>query len=153
MMYLKIAAPVGILTAQIDGGFVRRFGVFPAGDSDPTACDRRLAEQLRDEADAYFRGERKDFSLPVFLSGTAFQRAVWREIQKIPFGETCSYGEIARRLGKPGASRAVGSACRANPILLLVPCHRVTAARGPGGYVLGAAAKGFLLSLEARRDG
>ncbi len=153
MLYETIATPVGLLTAEIGGGFVRRLGVFPAGVSDPDAGDRILAEGLRDEIQAYFHGERRDFSLPVSLSGTDFQRAVWREIQKIPFGETCSYGEIAKRLGNPGASRAIGSACRMNPVLILIPCHRVTAARGGGGYVLGAAAKEYLLSLEARQGG
>ena len=153
-MYCEtIETPVGILTAEIDGGRITRLGVFPAAESDPSGEDRVLAKRLRDELDAYFHGERRVFSLPLSLSGTAFQQKVWEEIKKIPFGETCSYGEIARRIGYPGASRAVGSACRANPVLLLVPCHRVTAADGPGGYVLGGRAKEFLLSLEARQDG
>ena len=153
MVCQTIETPVGILTAEIDGGRITRLGVFPAGKSDPKADELVLADRLQDELDAYFHGERRTFSLPLSLSGTAFQRKVWEEIKKIPFGETCSYGEVTRRIGHPGASRAVGSACRANPVLVLVPCHRVTAADTPGGYVLGGAAKEFLLSLEARRGG
>ena len=153
MLYERIETPVGILTAQIDGGAIRRLGVFEAGVSDPSGEERALGEELREQLGEYFRGERESFSLPLSLSGTEFQRRVWAEIEKNPFGETCSYGEIARRIGHPGASRAVGSACRANPVLLLVPCHRVTAAGRRGGYVLGADAKEYLLTLEGRRGG
>jgi methylated-DNA-[protein]-cysteine S-methyltransferase len=85
---------------------------------------------------------------PIFLVGTAFQRAVWRAIAKIPFGQTRTYGEIARRVGKAGAVRTVGSACGANPVPFLVPCHRVVAAAGLGGFSSGLATKIALLKAE-----
>ena len=88
-------------------------------------------------------------SLPLCDRGTAFQKAVWREIQKIPFGKTETYQEIACKIGKPKAARAVGQACAANPFLLAVPCHRVTASGGRlGGFALGLKAKKALLAAE-----
>ena len=83
------------------------------------------------------------------MEGTEFQRSVWREIEKIPFGKTKTYLEIAKAIGKPGASRAVGSACGANPLPLLVPCHRVLASNGGlGGFSGGLDIKKKLLSME-----
>jgi len=87
--------------------------------------------------------------IPLDLKGTAFQLQVWRELQKIPAGETISYQEMARRLGKPRAARAVGQACGANPIPLIVPCHRVIAANGAlGGFSAGLERKRWLLRHE-----
>jgi methylated-DNA-[protein]-cysteine S-methyltransferase len=80
--------------------------------------------------------------------GTAFQRRVWDQIADIPYGETKTYGELARALGNPGAARAVGQACNANPLALIVPCHRVTGSSGPGGFAGGCAVKQYLLELE-----
>ena len=79
-----------------------------------------------------------------------FQRRVWSELRKIPYGQTCSYGELARRIGKPGAARAVGSANHYNPLPVVVPCHRVIGSRGQlTGYAGGVQVKRFLLELEA----
>ncbi|MCX5876804.1 MAG: MGMT family protein [Deltaproteobacteria bacterium] len=80
--------------------------------------------------------------------GTEFQRHVWDCIAKIPYGETKTYGELAQALGKPGAARAVGQACNANPLALIVPCHRVTGSCGLGGFAGGTEAKKYLLDLE-----
>jgi O-6-methylguanine DNA methyltransferase len=85
---------------------------------------------------------------PILLVGTAFQCAVWRVIAKIPFGQTLTYGDIARRLGKAGAVRAVGGACGANPVPFFVPCHRVVAAGGLGGFSSGLEIKIALLKAE-----
>jgi methylated-DNA-[protein]-cysteine S-methyltransferase len=100
----------------------------------------------------YFAGRRKTFSLKLDFSGTAFQTKVWRALLAIPFGETRSYGEIARQLGKPKAMRAVGAANGRNPISIIAPCHRVIGASGKlTGFAGGLAAKARLLELEGRR--
>jgi methylated-DNA-[protein]-cysteine S-methyltransferase len=97
----------------------------------------------------YFAGQRSSFSLPLDMRGTAFQKDVWRALQAIPFGTTLSYGEIANKLGKPTASRAVGAANGRNPISIVVPCHRVIGSTGKlTGFAGGLDAKAHLLSLE-----
>ncbi|MGC8794731.1 MAG: methylated-DNA--[protein]-cysteine S-methyltransferase [Bryobacteraceae bacterium] len=109
-----------------------------------------LREALR-QLQQYFRGERRRFELPVRLQGTAFQREVWRALEDIPYGETRSYGEVARAIGRPRAARAVGAANGANPVAIVVPCHRVIESGGGlGGYGGGRRLKQFLLDLERR---
>ena len=103
--------------------------------------------QLRD----YFAGRRTGFDLPLAPQGTPFQRAVWRQLQDIPYGGTISYGELARRVGNSKASRAVGAANGANPIPIVIPCHRVIASDGKlGGFGGGLPVKQALLELEKR---
>ena len=99
----------------------------------------------------YLEGKRTHFTLPLDLRGTRFQRAVWAELLRIPYGETRSYQAIAQAIGEPGASRAVGGANGANPVALIVPCHRVVASHGLGGYGGGLALKRHLLALERNR--
>lgn len=107
-----------------------------------------VVEQLAE----YFAGERTDFELSLDLVGTAFQRTVWTALREIPYGQTCSYGEIARKIGSPGASRAVGLANGHNPIGIIVPCHRVIGANGSlTGYGGGLERKRMLLDLEKSR--
>ncbi|MDX3053702.1 methylated-DNA--[protein]-cysteine S-methyltransferase [Streptomyces sp. NE06-03E] len=107
-----------------------------------------FTEALR-QLDAYFAGELTEFDLPLHLHGTPFQRSVWAELRRIPYGETRSYGELAELLGKPGASRAVGLANGKNPIGIIVPCHRVIGASGGlTGYGGGLERKQRLLSFE-----
>jgi methylated-DNA-[protein]-cysteine S-methyltransferase len=109
---------------------------------------KRTVQQLR----AYFAGELRDFDLPVAPEGTPFQQRVWRELLNIPYGETTSYGELARRLGNPNASRAVGLANGANPIAIVIPCHRVIGSNGKlTGYGGGLPNKERLLALERRQ--
>jgi methylated-DNA-[protein]-cysteine S-methyltransferase len=99
----------------------------------------------------YFAGRRAEFDLPLAPQGTPFQLAVWRELRKIPYGQTISYGELARRIGNPKASRAVGSANGANQIPIVIPCHRVIAAGGKlGGFGGGLPVKEALLAHERR---
>jgi methylated-DNA-[protein]-cysteine S-methyltransferase len=99
---------------------------------------------------AYFAGERRTFDLPLKMAGTPFQRQVWAELGRIPFGETLSYGELAKRLGNPNGSRAVGLANGRNPIAIIVPCHRVIGSTGKlVGYGGGLARKQALLAFEA----
>jgi len=107
----------------------------------------------RRQLEEYFRGNRREFSLPVAAAGTAFQHRVWSELCKIPHGRTASYGEIAAALGNPGASRAVGRANATNPVCVIVPCHRVIGADGSlTGFAYGEALKRLLLRLEGALD-
>lgn len=106
------------------------------------------------QLDAYFAGELTTFDLPLALRGSGFQRTVWTGLQDIPYGETISYGELARRIGQPSASRAVGLANGRNPVSIVVPCHRVIGADGSlTGYGGGMERKRFLLGLEERVSG
>jgi len=108
-----------------------------------------LLEEAEDQVREYLSGHRADFDLPLEMQGTAFQKRVWAELRKIPRGRTWSYQEVARRIGKPGASRAVGGANGKNPICVIVPCHRVVREGGElGGYTGGIDKKSFLLNLE-----
>lgn len=117
---------------------------------DSAAKTRRLRQQLAE----YFAGERRSFDLPLAPEGTDFQRRVWRALVAIPYGETESYGELAVRIGRPGASRAVGRANATNPIPIVVPCHRVIGADGSlTGFGGGLDAKRQLLALERERAG
>jgi methylated-DNA-[protein]-cysteine S-methyltransferase len=121
----------------------------PLGTEDDDAF-ADVVEQL----DAYFAGELTRFDVRYELAGTTFQRAVWRALCDIPYGETISYGELARRLGTPSASRAVGLANGRNPVSIVVPCHRVIGANGTlTGYGGGIERKRFLLDLEQRTRG
>ena len=114
-----------------------------AGDDSPL-----LTEAFR-QLEEYFRGERKNFDLPLELHGTDFQRRVWQELLKIPYGETVSYKNIAERVGNPYAARAVGMANNKNPIPIIIPCHRVIGSNGKlVGYAGGLELKQKLLELE-----
>ncbi|NLG84780.1 MAG: methylated-DNA--[protein]-cysteine S-methyltransferase [Firmicutes bacterium] len=105
------------------------------------------------EVEEFLTGRRRGFSFAVDPPGTPFQRAVWRVLLTIPYGTMVSYGEIARRLGRPRAARAVGAACRANPIALVIPCHRVVGADGSlTGFGGGLTLKEHLLRLEQRKE-
>jgi O-6-methylguanine DNA methyltransferase len=105
--------------------------------------------RLRDQLEAYATGSRTAFDVPFRLHGSPFEQRVWAELQRIPFGETRSYGQLAAALGDPNLSRAVGRANGANPVSILVPCHRVIGASGAlTGYAGGLARKARLLALE-----
>jgi methylated-DNA-[protein]-cysteine S-methyltransferase len=109
-----------------------------------------LADAVR-QLREYFAGGRRDFDLPLAPEGTGFQRKVWRKLLEIPYGETISYGELAKRVGNPKASRAVGSANGKNRIPIVIPCHRVIAGDGGlGGFGGGLSVKEKLLALEGR---
>lgn len=104
---------------------------------------------LKDKLDRYFSGGKLEDEPVDFVSGTAFQRLVWSCVQDIPYGGTMTYGQLAKRIGSPGSSRAVGAANGANPVPIIVPCHRVIASDGKlGGYAGGLAIKDKLLRLE-----
>lgn len=143
-----IDSPVGGLRLHASAGLLT------AIDFDATPRGRRVADPLLDRVEQqlgeYFAGERTTFDLPLAHDGTEFQQKVWGELTKIPFGETASYGEIAARLGyEPVISRAVGAANGANPIPIVVPCHRVIGSNGTlTGYAGGLERKRILLELE-----
>lgn len=110
-----------------------------------------VAETIR-QLKEYFAGQRTEFDLPIAPEGTEFQRRVWRSLQEIPYGQTISYGELARRVGNPKGSRAVGAANGKNPIPIVIPCHRVIGANGKlTGFGGGLPTKESLLALEARQ--
>ncbi|MGW6733793.1 methylated-DNA--[protein]-cysteine S-methyltransferase [Streptomyces sp. NPDC055013] len=116
--------------------------------------DESLFRDAEDQLKAYFAGELKEFTLELRLSGTPFQRSVWEQLRKIPYGETRSYGELADTVGNSGASRAVGLANGKNPIGIIVPCHRVVGANGSlTGYGGGLDRKQRLLDFENGRVG
>ena len=117
-----------------------------AGDA---AAARHVARAVR-ELREYFAGTRRRFTVRLDLEATDFRLAAWEQLRRIPFGATISYGEQARRAGRPRAVRAIGSANGANPVPIIVPCHRVVAGNGEGGYSLGIAMKRALLAHEAR---
>lgn len=116
---------------------------------EPSSADDAVLDRASGQLAEYFAGTRRDFDLPLELAGTEFQRAVWAQLRAIPYGETITYGELARRVGNPNAFRAVGSANGRNPVSIVVPCHRVVAAGGKlGGYGGGLDRKTLLLHLE-----
>jgi AraC family transcriptional regulator of adaptative response/methylated-DNA-[protein]-cysteine methyltransferase len=111
--------------------------------------EHRLLDQLRRELQEYFAGQRRDFSVPLAPRGTPFQEKVWHELRRIPYGETISYDELARRIGQPTAQRAVARANGMNRICILIPCHRVIGKDGSlTGYGGGLWRKRLLLELE-----
>ena len=139
----------GKVTIASDGEAITRlaFGDLALpGDRKPTALTNNAATQLQE----YLAGKRRLFDMPLHPAGTAFQLEVWRALELIPYGETRSYAQVAEAIGRPGSSRAVGGANRANPIPIFIPCHRVVKASGDlGGYAYGADVKRLLLDLEA----
>lgn len=111
--------------------------------------ETELIKKAYEELNEYFSGKRRTFDLPLQAEGTEFQMQVWKALQEIPYGETCSYKEIAIKAGKPKAFRAVGGACHRNPIFIMIPCHRVIGTDGSmTGYGGGIPVKKQLLSLE-----
>ena len=142
-----IDSPIGPLTLVERDGALARLAFGAHGESSPpTPLLIRAAEQLHE----YFAGERRSFDVPLAPAGTEFQLACWRALAEIPYGETRSYGEQARRIGRPDRARAVGAANGANPIAIILPCHRVIGADGSlVGFGGGLETKRRLLDLEA----
>lgn len=164
MPHILISSPIGPLLAEHDGAaltavrFWRDADHAPTGTlrgpGDPDPLGRRIIAQLGE----YFHGERREFDLPISPAGTVFQRRVWSALARVPFGETRTYGELARETGSGGGARAIGQANARNPIPIVIPCHRVVAAGGAiGGYAgdwgdgEGIARKRWLLRHEGVR--
>jgi methylated-DNA-[protein]-cysteine S-methyltransferase len=142
----QFSSTVGPLTLEGDDHALTRLGFgeprAPQGDAAAVAAAAIQLEQ-------YFAGERTDFDLDLELAGTPFERRVWEEVRAIPYGETATYAEIARQIGRPSACRAVGRANGRNPVAVIVPCHRVVGSDGSlTGYAGGIEMKRALLDLE-----
>ena len=149
-MHKTISTSIGELTLFVDDdGAITRLD-FGGGELAPTDGDEgAVLDDAAAQLTEYLAGERTTFDLPLRASGNAFERLVWAELARIPYGETMSYGEIARRIGHPGAARAVGRANARNPLAIVVPCHRVIGANGSlTGYGGGLARKRWLLEHE-----
>ena len=154
IFYTTLDSPVGKLFLTSNGEAIielfmekHKGGPKPIGDwRRDDALFREAADQLR----GYFAGELTEFDLRLATGGAPFQQRVWAELQKIPYGSTISYGELARRIDSPKASRAVGAANGSNPISIIIPCHRVIGSNGKlTGYGGGIERKKFLLEFEA----
>jgi methylated-DNA-[protein]-cysteine S-methyltransferase len=147
---MPLDTPIGRLVLECDGDVLigiwlpheQRHGRRDVDDVPP------VLEETAMQLEEYFAGERTAFDVPLDLDGTLFQTEVWAELARIPYGETISYGELARRVGRPSGPRAVGQANGRNPIPVIVPCHRVLASNGIGGYGGGLPMKRALLALE-----
>lgn len=143
---------IGIVCGIEDGAVVRLGFGERAFAPDAPEWAALLWERVKGELAEYFAGERRGFDLPLRYEGTQFQRSVWEELLRIPYGETRSYGRIAALIGRPGASRAVGMACHLNPICVLIPCHRVVSSSGAlTGFAEGLEIKARLLETEGIR--
>jgi methylated-DNA-[protein]-cysteine S-methyltransferase len=147
---MRFETPFGPAWASVDAnGAVSVFN-FGTGGEGGGGTNAEVARQV----DEFFAGKRLAFDFPLAPKGSEFQKRVWAELVKIPFGETISYGELARRMGNPAASRAVGRANATNPIAVIVPCHRVIGANGKlTGYAGGIELKDKLLAWEREIKG
>ncbi|MEO8923264.1 MAG: methylated-DNA--[protein]-cysteine S-methyltransferase [Caldimonas sp.] len=152
---MRYASPLGKLllarTAKgLAGAWFENQKHHPAPFDAPERDDDELLLRAAQQLEAYFSGAEDGFDVPLDLQGTPFQRAVWGELLKLARGTTCSYGEIAGRLGKPSAGRAVGAAVGRNPVSVIVPCHRVVGSDGSlTGYAGGLERKTVLLHVES----
>jgi methylated-DNA-[protein]-cysteine S-methyltransferase len=153
-LYTVIPSPIGDLLLTSDGERLTRLYMRPVDGSDwriepGWRHDAAALADVSGQLDAYFAGDLRSFDVPLAPAGTSFQQAVWKLLLAIPFGETASYGELARELGKPNGSRAVGVANGSNPISIIVPCHRVIGSTGSlTGYGGGLPRKAWLLAHE-----
>ena len=150
--YFFYKSPLGVLKVQLKGNKIYSISKVKNSSSYGHRKNKHSSKTLSlmlSFLDNYFSGKKvKDGKLLLFPRGTLFQKKVWRYLQKIPYGKTRTYRQVAKAVGSPGAARAVGSACAKNPYLLLVPCHRVVSKDGLGGFALGLKAKKFLLDHE-----
>ena len=155
LYYSRMPSPVGplligasnsaLVILEFDRGLPQQI----AGEPVVWAESDRRTRDVRRQLEEYFAGKRHDFDLALDLRGTEFRKRCWRQLLRIPYGETRSYAEIARAVGNPNGFRAVGQANHYNPVAIIVPCHRVLASgRFLGGYGGGLAVKAFLLRLE-----
>jgi methylated-DNA-[protein]-cysteine S-methyltransferase len=147
--WMEFAAPVGKIIVMTDDEAVTHIELSakhrPKGKPQPKAVLTRAQKQLVE----YFAGKREEFDLPLKPEGTAFQQKVWKALERIPFGQTRTYGQIAKAVKSPAASRAVGAACGRNPLPIVIPCHRVVGSTGSlTGFGGGLAMKEWLLKHE-----
>ena len=154
VFYRHIDSPVGPLLLAADGAGLRLVEFHSPRHpmsrlQDWSEGSNEVLDLARHQLDEYFDGKRRDFELPLAPRGTAFQEQVWHTLATIPYGETISYAQLAQRVGKPTAMRAVGAANGRNPLPIVLPCHRVIGADGSlTGFGGGLPTKQFLLQLE-----
>ena len=141
------SSPIGVVRlTEADGSIIR---IELTDDADASAMPTLLQHVAAEQIMAFLEGKRQQLDFPIRMVGTPFQQRVWHALQQIPYGTTRTYGEIAAVIGTPRASCAVGMACNKNPLLLIVPCHRVVGANGTlTGFAYGTDAKRYLLELE-----
>ena len=158
--YLLYASPLGELLLVSNGKAITDLHITAGKYVPPVGADwvhdewQAILQQARRELDDYFAGRRRRFSVPLDPQGTDFQKRAWAALLEIPFGETRTYGQQARAMGRPKAVRAVGAANARNPIGIIVPCHRVIGANGAlTGYAGGLRSKEYLLKLEGIQSG
>jgi methylated-DNA-[protein]-cysteine S-methyltransferase len=154
LLYTTIESPIGELLLLGDGqalhGLYMQEGRKPITHSPDWQLAPTAFVDVSEQLSEYFAGQRTKFEVELAMHGSPFQRSVWQALQDIPYGESISYGELARRVGQPSAARAVGMANGCNPISVIVPCHRVIGADGSlTGYGGGVERKRLLLDLEA----
>jgi methylated-DNA-[protein]-cysteine S-methyltransferase len=155
LLYTRIDSPIGELLLVGDGDALRGLYMQDGRKPKRIAPDWKASAapfaDVKTQLEEYFAGARTSFDVSLAAEGAPFEREVWHALEEIPYGETVSYGEIARRVGQPTAARAVGTANGRNPIAVIVPCHRVIGADGSlTGYGGGLERKRLLLDLEAR---
>ncbi|MBP7114291.1 MAG: methylated-DNA--[protein]-cysteine S-methyltransferase [Candidatus Peribacteraceae bacterium] len=144
-----VSSPIGTLKITSDGTSIT--GVHAAKKKLKSSADA-LTKRCALDIERYFAGQMTEFSVPLRAEGTAFQKSVWKAMSRIPSGKTTTYAEIAKDIGRPKAVRAVGSACGNNPLLIVVPCHRVVGSNGGlGGFSAGILAKKLLLATEQQQ--
>lgn len=144
-------SPLGLICLQEEDGFLVHLDFSDEVKEVISDNESRLLEQAKKELDEYFAKKRQAFSLPYKFKGSSFQEKVWLELTKIPYGQTISYQELAKRIASPQACRAVGGANNRNPLSLIIPCHRVIGKNGRlVGYGGGLWRKEALLALEAK---
>ncbi len=141
-----IASPLGTLKCIGDGRSI--VAIEYAQNHKPLPAADPLLRHCKKELDEYFAGKRTEFTVPLKPKGTLFQLAVWKAMQQIPYGKTQSYADIAKQIKRPNAVRSVGNACGQNPIVIVIPCHRVVGRGGLGGYSGGIKRKKWLLGDE-----
>lgn len=151
MNQVYVYSPVGMWVIGEEGNSICQVDFVGEMTASITKESSPLLEEAAEQLREYFQGQRKTFSLPYHVKGTPFQEAVWQALCEIPYGKTCSYQDIAKKVGRPKAMRAVGGANHRNPISILIPCHRVIGQDGSlVGYGGGLEAKKFLLDLEQK---
>ncbi|OIQ20829.1 MAG: hypothetical protein BM556_02480 [Bacteriovorax sp. MedPE-SWde] len=155
-MDITFNSKIGIIKVSGCSSYIRKVDFLEGSQVQDSSENINVPSPLytdaKNQIQEYLSGQRSSFDLALnFESGTEFQQSVWKEMLKIPYGEVRTYGEIAKLLGKPGASRAIGGACNKNPIPLIIPCHRIVSSTGLGGFAYGLTMKNEVLNIESSK--
>ncbi len=154
MNSIAVKTPIGFLKISESDGYITEI-TYCRETADFSQCSTPLLEEAKKQLEEYFDGIRREFSLPLFIEGSSFNKSVLQQLVQVPYGQTVSYGQLAAMAGSPKAARAVGSAMRKNPFVIVVPCHRVLPSDGSlGNYSAGGPAnKDWLLTFEKQNNG